>query len=105
MVRCWRAISPSTSGIEARTSLGRSKGNSEAPDEERRGGQCRRVKKSCQKNKKPRSCFREQLSIATASTLARLQIGDGADKREAPGLSVAPGSPEMPGVRTVLSRS
>jgi predicted permease len=40
-----------------------------------------------------------------ASQLARFYIGEGAGKREALGLSVAPGAGDMLGVRTVLGRS
>lgn len=42
---------------------------------------------------------------ADASTLARFYIGEGANKREALGLSVAAGSQKMLGVRTILGRS
>src|SRR5262245_7765505 len=47
----------------------------------------------------------EAVEHADASTLARLYIGDGADKQEALGLSVAPGSLEMLGVRASVGRS
>ena len=45
------------------------------------------------------------VEVADASTLARFYIGEGAEKREALGLSVAPGAGEMLGVRTVVGRS
>jgi putative ABC transport system permease protein len=44
------------------------------------------------------------IEVADASTLARFYIGEGAEKREALGLSVAPGAGEILGVRTVLGR-
>src|SRR5262245_22236882 len=47
----------------------------------------------------------EVVEFADASTIARFYIGDGADKQEAMGLSVAPGSLEMLGVRASVGRS
>lgn len=47
----------------------------------------------------------EVVEVADASTLARFYLGEGAEKREALGLSVAPGASEILGVRTVLGRS
>jgi len=47
----------------------------------------------------------EFVEFADASTLSRFYIGDGADKQEAMGLSVARGSLEMLGVRAVIGRS
>ena len=44
------------------------------------------------------------VEIADNSTLAALYIGDGAERRGAQGLSVAPGSLEMLGVRTMIGR-
>jgi putative ABC transport system permease protein len=47
----------------------------------------------------------EVVEFSDASTLARIYIGDGADKQEALGLSVAPGSLEMLGLRAGIGRS
>lgn len=44
------------------------------------------------------------IEVADASTLARFYIGDGAEKRETLGLSVAPGAHEILGLRTLLGR-
>ena len=44
------------------------------------------------------------VEFADASTLARFYIGEGGDKEEALGLSVAPGSLEMLGVRAEMGR-
>ncbi len=46
----------------------------------------------------------EVVEVADASHLARFYIGEGAEKREALGLSVAPGAGEMLGLRTVVGR-
>src|SRR5262245_19520179 len=46
----------------------------------------------------------EVVEVADASNLARFYIGDGAEKRGALGLSVAPGAGEMLGLRTVVGR-
>jgi putative ABC transport system permease protein len=45
------------------------------------------------------------VEAADASTLARFYLGEGAEKREALGLSVASGTDEMLGVRPILGRS
>jgi putative ABC transport system permease protein len=47
----------------------------------------------------------EVVEVADASQLTRFYIGEGAEKREALGLSVAPGAGQMLGVRTVVGRS
>src|SRR4029453_10389148 len=44
------------------------------------------------------------VEIADSSTLARFYLGEGAEKQEALGLSVAPGALEMLGVHTVMGR-
>jgi hypothetical protein len=44
------------------------------------------------------------VEVADASQLARFYIGEGAEKREALGLSVAPGAGEMLGLRKVVGR-
>jgi hypothetical protein len=44
------------------------------------------------------------VEVADASQLARFYVGDGAEKREALGLSVAPGAGEMLGLRAVVGR-
>jgi predicted permease len=46
----------------------------------------------------------EVVEAPDASHLARFYIGEGAEKREALGLSVAPGAGEMLGLRTVVGR-
>ncbi|MGH9852011.1 MAG: ABC transporter permease [Blastocatellia bacterium] len=45
------------------------------------------------------------VEIADSSTLARFYVGEGAEKQEALGLSVAPGALEMLGVRTAIGRA
>jgi putative ABC transport system permease protein len=47
----------------------------------------------------------EVVEVADASNLARFYIGDGAEKQEALGLSVAPGAGEMLGLRTLVGRT